>query len=70
MLLVIGWSAILFVMMVQEMHNYSFKETVKNLLITLCTICLFLLIGFIVYLLYGQLRDFVVSIVQEVAIRG
>lgn len=70
MLLVIGWSAILFVMMVQEMHNYSFKETVKNLLITLCTICLFLLIGFIVYLLYGQLRDFVFSIVQEVAIRG
>ena len=70
MLLVIGWSAILFVMMVQEMHNYSFKETVKNLLITLFTICLFLLIGFIVYLLFGQLRDFVVSIVQEVAIRG
>ena len=57
-------------MMVQEMHNYSFKETVKNLLITLFTICLFLLIGFIVYLLYGQLSDFVVSIVQEVAIRG
>ena len=70
MLLVIGWSAILFFMMVQEMHNYSFKETVKNLLITLFTICLFLLIGFIVYLLYGQLSDFVVSIVQEVAIRG
>lgn len=70
MLLVIGWSAILFFMMVQEIHNYSFKETVKNLLITLFTICLFLLIGFIVYLLYGQLRDFVVSIVQEVAIRG
>ena len=70
MLMVIGWSAVLFVMMVQEMHNYSFKETVKNLLITLFTICMFLLVGFIVYLLYGQLRDFVVSIVQEVAIRG
>lgn len=70
MLLVIGWSAILFFMMVQEMHNYSFKETVKNLLITLATIFLFLLIGFIIYLLFGQLRDFVVSIVQEVAIRG
>ena len=70
MLLVIGWSAILFFMMVQEMHNFSFKETVKNLLITLFTILMFLLVGFIVYLLYGQLQDFVVSIVQEVAIRG
>lgn len=70
MLLVIGWSAVLFFMMVQEMHNYSFKQTVKNLLITLFTICLFLLIGFIIYLLFGQLRDFVVSIIQEVAIRG
>jgi hypothetical protein len=70
MLLVLGWSVILFFMMVQEMHNYTFKQTVKNLLITLCTIFLFLLIGFIIYLLFGQLRDFVVSIVQEVAIRG
>ena len=70
MLLVVGWSAILFFMMVKEMHNYSFKDTVKNLAITLFTIFLFLLIGFIVYLLYGQLSDFVVSIVQEVAIRG
>ena len=43
MLLVIGWSVILFFMMVQEMHNYTFKQTVKNLLITLCTIFLFLL---------------------------
>lgn len=70
MLMVVGWSAILFFMMVKEMHNYSFKETVKNLAITLFTIFLFLLIGFIVYLLYGQLSDFVVSIIQEVAIRG
>ena len=70
MLMVIAWSAILFFMMVQEMHNYSFKETVKNLAVTVCTIFLFLLIGFIVYLLYGQLYDFVVSIIQEVAIRG
>ena len=70
MLLVVGWSAILFFMMVKEMHNYSFKDTVKNLAITLCTIFLFLLIGFIIYLLYGQLSDFVVSIIQEVAIRG
>lgn len=70
MLMVVAWSAILFVMMVKEMHNYSFKDTVKNLAITLFTIFLFLLIGFIVYLLYGQLYDFVVSIIQEVAIRG
>ena len=32
------------------------KSSVKNLLITLFTIFLFLLIGFIVYLLFGQLR--------------
>lgn len=70
MLLVIAWSGILFFMMVKEMHNYSFKDTCKNLAVTVFTIFLFLLIGFIVYLLYGQLYDFVVSIIQEVAIRG
>lgn len=64
------WSAILFFTMVKEVHEYSFKETVKNLFITLFTILLFVLVAFIMYLLYQQMRDFVISVIKEVGLRA
>lgn len=70
MFIVIAWCVILFVMMVKEMHAYSLKNTFKNLAVTLFTIAMLLLIAFILYLLWGQLKDFAVSIIQEVTVRG
>lgn len=67
---VVVWCAVLFVMMVKEMHAYSLSKTFKNILVTIFTIVLFLLAGLIIYLLFGQLKDFVVSVLQEVAARG
>lgn len=65
-----AWCGILLFMMVKEMHGYTVKQTVKNLLITLFTIILFALAAFICYLLAKQLIDFVVNVVQEVSVRG
>jgi len=56
--------------MVKEIHNYSFSETVRNILITLFTMGMFLLTGYILYVLFGQLFDFIHSILQEVRLRG
>lgn len=67
---VIAWCVVLFVMMVKEVHDYSLSKTFKNLAVTAFTMALFLLAGFIMYLLFGQLKDFVISIMQEVAARG
>lgn len=67
---VMAWCAVLFVMMVKEIHAYSLPKTIKNLVVTAFTIALFLLAGFIIYLLFGQMKDFVISLIQEVAARG
>ncbi len=70
MFAVIAWCVVLFVMMIKEIHDYSLSKTFKNLAVTAFTIALFLLAGFILWLLYGQLRDFIISLIQEVAARG
>lgn len=65
-LILIVWSAVLLYLMVQEIHSFSFKGTVKNILITIVTMFLLVLAAFMFYLLFGQLKDFVMDIIQEV----
>lgn len=64
------WVGIMFFLMVKEVHNYSFGETVRNILITLFTMALFVLTGYILYVLFNQLFDFITAIIQEVGLRG
>lgn len=64
-----AWSVILIVVMVKEIHNYTFKETVKNILLTVFTIILIVLVLFILVILFNQEVDFVKSIIQELRIR-
>ena len=47
-----------------------FGETVRNVLLTLFTMGLFLLTGYILYVLFNQLYDFILAVVQEVGLRG
>ncbi len=65
-----AWVAIMLVIMVKEIHNYTASETVKNVLLTLFTMALFVLAGYILYVLFSQLIDFITAIVQEVGLRG
>jgi hypothetical protein len=64
------WIGIMLFIMVKEIHNYSFSETVRNVLITLFTMALFVLTGYILYVLFNQLFDFISAILQEVRLRG
>lgn len=64
------WMGIMFFIMVKEIHNYSFSETVRNVLLTLFTMALFVLTGYILYVLFNQLYDFISAILQEVRLRG
>lgn len=63
------WSAILLVMMVKEIHNYTIKETIKNIFLTIFTMILIVLILFIVVILFNQEIEFIKSIIQELRIR-
>ena len=64
------WTGIMLVIMVKEVHNYSFSATLRNVLTTLFTMALFLLTGYILYVLFNQLYEFVWAIIQEVGLRG
>jgi DNA-binding beta-propeller fold protein YncE len=67
--IVYSWIALMLIIMVKEVHNYTFGETVKNLLVTLFTMSLFLLTAYILYILFNQLFDFVSAIFQELRLR-
>jgi len=64
------WTGLMLFIMVKEIHNYSISETIRNVLITLFTMALFVLTGYILYVLFNQLFDFVSAIFQEVRLRG
>ena len=68
--LIWAWTGLMLFIMVKEIHNYTFSETVRNVLLTLFTMGLFLLTGYILYVLFNQLYDFLLAIVQEVGLRG
>ncbi len=64
------WVGLMLVIMVKEVHNYTFGETVRNILITLFTIAMFLLTGYILYILFSQLFEFIQAVIQEVSLHG
>jgi tetratricopeptide (TPR) repeat protein len=64
------WTVMMLFIMVKEIHNYSFSETVSNVLLTIFTMGLFLLTGYILYVLFRQLYDFISAIIQEIGLRG
>jgi len=65
-----AWMGIMLFIMVKEVHNYTFSETVKNVLLTIFTMALFVLAGYILYVLFNQLFDFVSAVIQEIGLRG
>lgn len=65
-----AWVGLMFFLMVKEIHNYSFGETVRNVLLTLFTMAVMLLTGYILYVLFTQLFDFVTALLNELRLRG
>jgi len=60
---------LMIVIMVKEIHNYSVSETMRNILISLFTMAMFVLTGYILYVLFNQLYEFILAIIQEVGLR-
>jgi len=65
-----AWIGIMLFIMVKEIHNYTFSETVRNVLVTIFTMALFVLTGYILYVLFNQLFDFLSAVIQEIGLRG
>jgi len=60
------WIGVLLFISVREINNYTVKETVKIIGLTLFTILIVCLLGFIIYVLWSQVFDFIRSIFGEV----
>jgi len=63
------WTGIMLFIMVKEIQNYEFGETVRSILTTLFTMAIFLLTAYILYVLFNQLYEFVQAIIQEAGLR-
>ncbi len=60
------WIAVLVVISIREINNYTVSETAKIIFLTVFTILIVCLIAFILYVLWAQVFDFVQSVVREV----
>jgi tetratricopeptide (TPR) repeat protein len=68
--IIISWCLILLFVSTQNIHNYSFLETIKNILITLFGMLMLALIIFLVYMFTNQLVDYIYTIIKEVIYRA
>ena len=65
----VAWSAVLLCISVKEIHNYTVKETVKIILLSLFFMIMAVIVCVIVYLIIQQTVIFIKDIVNEVAYR-
>ncbi len=63
------WSAALIFIGITETHNYSFMDTVKNVLLTLFFMVIAIIAATVLYLLWAQVITFVQDVVMEVMYR-
>lgn len=63
------WMALLIFWQVQNLQNYSVGETAANIIVSMLTMGLLAIVIFLLFGLFVDLRDFVYSIFQEVAVR-
>lgn len=64
-----AWILILLVISIKEINNYTMKETIKIILLTLFTAVIVVLLVYILGVLWGQVFDFVSEISGEVVYR-
>ena len=67
--LILGWVAVLAVIAIKEVNNYTPKETVKVILLTIFTILILALVLFIIYVLWAQVFEFIAEVIREVVYR-
>lgn len=64
------WSALILFLGVMEIHNYTVKESIKNILITLFFIIMVIVAFVVLYIIWDQIIEFFKTIGGEVIYRG
>ena len=68
-MIAIAWTLILVIIVIKETHNYTPKQLFANILLTIFTVLMIVLIGFLIYLLSAQLIDYIGGLIREVVLR-
>lgn len=68
-LFMISWIAVLVFISIKEINDYTVRETIRIILLTLFTILIVCLLAFIIYVLWSQVFDFLQQIPREVVYR-
>jgi hypothetical protein len=66
----LGWTLVNLVFMIKEIHNFQVKPLLKNIALTIFTMVMIVLIGFLLYLLGLQVVNYIEGIIREVMLRG
>ena len=65
----VTWIGVLIFLSIKEINNYTVKETIKIIGLTLFTILIACLLAFIIYVLWSQVFDFLQSLFREAVYR-
>ena len=61
----ISWSAVLVFIGLQTIHEYSFKETVVSLILTVMFMLIIAIVCIILSMMWNSLRSFLLSVGKE-----
>ena len=64
-----GWSILNIILMLKEIHNFTIKELIINILLTAVAIIVLILLALVIYILANQLIQFIVNLFKEGAMR-
>lgn len=59
------WSIFNVILMIKEIHNYSLKELILNIILTFVAVIILVLLFFVVYILIIQLVEFIIGLISE-----
>lgn len=67
--IILVWTTLLLFISIQGIHNYTFRETIKNTLIIIFGMLIVIFLSVLIYAFIGQIITFVISLIKEVIYR-
>ena len=64
--IMIGWSAVILLLVNKELHNYTFKKMILNIIMTVLLMLVLLIVVILCYLMVSQVITFIKDVISEV----
>lgn len=62
----VGWSLLLVFLAIQELHNYTIRETIKSILLTFLFMVIMMILFAFIQIMGDQLIQFIIALIKEV----